>query len=245
MTDEAPVIFSREWAVTMALVALLTPVYTRPVTAVYGLTQLTRVLRDRPRAPVLLGLRPHEHVAELYRLQPMLSGRAVLFVGRYFYWTDYSLPEYFGLARYMFCSWDTLHSPFSRRVELRHFIQMSADRKGDNVHADAEAPVALDMTEARMIEKANRWLYRALTATGLTGYEIRVLSLMTEGRKGNLPPRTRSLHKNNGLYKLGMTKHVMDLYRGVKVRPVLQAGLPLLAEDVTEINGLLRQGAGR
>lgn len=153
--SESLIIFCREWAVTVALTGYLTPVYPRPVMPVHGLAQLTRILQAYPRRPVLLGLRPHEHVVDLYR---------------------------------------------------------------------------------------------ELSATGLTGYEVRVLSLMTEGRNGNLPSRTRSLHKNNGLYKLGMTKHLTDLYRGVKVRAALQSGLRLQAEDTspeTENIIPLRQEAGR
>ena len=245
MINETLVIFSRKWAITMALEVLLAQAYPRrSIIAVYDLTQLMSVLREHPRTPVVLGFRPHEHVAELNWLQPMLSSRAVLFVGRCFYWTDYRLPEYFGLVTYMFCSWESLHSPFSRRVELWNFIQMSVEGKDDNLPPDADEPVNPDMTETCILEKANRWLNRALTSAGLTKYEIQVLSLMSEGHNMNLPSRVRSLHKNNGLYKLGMNKHIMNLYRGVKVRSVLQTGLPLLSEDVMENSRPLRKEAG-
>lgn len=234
MMNESPVIFCREWALTAALTAYLAPVYSRPVTAVYGMSQLVCLLEKHPRTPVVLGLRPHEHVAELYRLQPLLAGRAVLFVGRRFYWTDYSLPEWLGLEQYGFCSWDTIHDPFSRRMELRRFRQFSSDMQEDDRPEEKNRqpiPALSAMTTMKILERANRWLYRELSAVGLTGYEIRVLSLMTEGRSGNLSSRLRSLHKNNGLNKLGMTKHIMNLYRGVKVRPALQAGLPLQTEE--------------
>ncbi|EDM7409309.1 hypothetical protein CWG93_18970 [Salmonella enterica subsp. enterica serovar Sandiego] len=233
--SESLIIFSREWVVTAALMEYLAPVYSRPVTAAYSLEQLTRQLRIKPRASVVLGLNPHEHVADLYRLQPLLAGRAVLFVGRYFYWTDYSLPEWLGLEQYVFCSWDTIQDPFSRRMELRRFRRFSSADMCEDKNSEEKkrkpTPVVSDTAYMNILERANRWLYRELSAAGLTGYEVRVLWMMTEGYKGNLPPRTRSLHKNNGLYKLGMTKHIMNLYRGVKVRPALQAGLPLQAEE--------------
>lgn len=58
-------------------------------------------------------------------------------------------------------------------------------------------------------------LYRELSDADLTGYEVRV----------------RLQLKNNELYKLGMTKHVMDLHQNGKVRLELQAVLPLQAEE--------------
>ncbi|EFU4512636.1 hypothetical protein H5518_005119 [Salmonella enterica] len=226
--SESLIIFSREWLVTTSLTAYLVPVYFRPVTSVYDMTELTRYLRTQPRSPVVLGLRPHEHVTDLYRLQPLLADRAVLFVSRSFYWTDYSLPEWLGLEQYGFCSWDTIHNPFSRRREMRRFKQSAADVQEDDCATDGakrQAPAASVITGMQILERANRWLYRELSAAGLNGFEVRVLSLMSEGLKGSLSSRTRSLYKNTGLLKLGMTKHVLNLYRGVKVRPELQAGL--------------------
>ncbi|MGF2656321.1 hypothetical protein ACQUWL_28085 [Serratia marcescens] len=212
--NESLLIFSREWVMTTALTAYLAPSYSRPVTPVYGLVQLARLLREQPRPPVVLGLRPHEHVAE----------------------------------RYGFCTWDIMHDPFSRWMDLRRFRQFAADTTENGCVSENiiwPAPVASAMTEIQILERANRWLYRALSASGLTRYEFRILSLLAGGSKGRLPCQTRSLHKNNGLYKLGMTKRLMDLYRGVKVRPELQAGLPQQAEErVTEHDGLFRQEAG-
>ncbi|EGL6732095.1 hypothetical protein IMU63_003877 [Salmonella enterica] len=246
--NESLIIFSREWAVTVALTAYLSPVYSRSVRAVYGLAKLTSLLQTHPRTPLVLGLRPHEHVAELYRLQPLLADRPVLFVGRCFYWTDYNLPEWLGMARYGFCTWDAMQHPFSRRMELRRFGRFAADTLEDDSAAENimwSAPMITAMTEMQILEMANRWLYRELSASGLTRYEVRILSLLAGGRKGGLSCQTRSLHKNKGLYKLGMTKRLMDLYRGVKVRPELQAGLPQQAkESVTEHDGPLRQEAG-
>ncbi|ECW7869111.1 hypothetical protein F3550_09385 [Salmonella enterica subsp. enterica] len=235
--NESLIIFSREWAVTGALKALLAPASTCSVTVVYGLAQLTGLLRAFPQTPVILGLRPHECVADLYRLQPLLAGRAVLFVGRCFYWTDYKLPEWLGLEQYGFGSWETMQNPFSLRMAIRRLRQLAADTPEDDSlqeKAQEPAPAVSAMAGMQILVRANRWLYRKLSVAGLTRYEIRVLLLMSDGRKGNLQSRTRSLHKNNGLYKLGMTKHVMNLYRGVKVRPSLQTGLPLISEDITE-----------
>ncbi|EEP1514323.1 hypothetical protein HAZ28_004880 [Salmonella enterica] len=228
MMNDSLLIFSRESVVTTALVSYLAPLYSSPVTPVYGLAQLTRLLREQPHTPVALGLCPHEHVVELYRLQPLLADRPVLFIGRRFYWTDYNLPEWLGMELYWFCTWDIMHDPFSLRMDLRRFRQFAADTLAS---ISWPAPVASAMTETLILERANRWLYRALSVSGLTRNEVRILSLLAEGRKGRLPCQTRSLHKNNGLYKLGMTNRLMNLYRGVKVRPELQAGLPLQAEE--------------
>lgn len=213
--NETLIIFSREWAVTAALAAYLAPAYSRPAAVVHGLAQLVQVLEEQPFAPVVLGLRPHEHVSGLYRLQPLLSDRAVLFVGRCFYWTDYNLPEWLGMERYGFCTWDAMQHPFSRRMELRRFRQFAADTP-DNV--SWPTPVASAMTEIQILERANRWLYRELSASGLTRYEVGYCRCWPEAVKERLSCQTRSLHKNKGLYKLGMTKRLMDLYRGVKVR---------------------------
>ncbi|EDW6066420.1 hypothetical protein YT14_004648 [Salmonella enterica subsp. enterica serovar Oslo] len=237
--NEPVLLFCRQWTITVALAAILAPVYTVQVIPVYSEEQFIRKLREYRNTPVILGISPHEHVAELYWLQPFLAGRTVMFIARSFYWTDYNLPEWLRLERYGFCSWDSMQNPFSRRMELRHLRQLAADMQevdGSTEKVQKPVPAVSAMTEKQILEKANRWLYRELSVTGLTGYEIRVLSLMTEGQKGNLPPRTRSLHKNNGLYKLGMTKHLMNLYRGVKVRPELQTRLPSMAEDIVTEN---------
>lgn len=245
--SDSLILFCREWALTSALSVMLAPVYSGRVTVVYNLAQLVSALQERPHTPVMLGLRPHEHVVELYQLQPLLVDRPVLFVARCFYWTDYNLPEWLRLECYGFCTWDTLRDPFSRRMELRRFREQGSDHNntGDRVQV-TDISVNTVLTGALILERVNRWLYRELSATGLTGYEVRVLALMAEGRKGCLPSRARSLHKNNALLKLGMTKHLTDLYRGIKVRPELQAGLPSLPETgVTENSRRLSRGAGR
>lgn len=75
--SESVIIFSREWLMTTALTALLTPAYVLSARPVYGPEQLVRTLREHPRTPLVLGLCLHEHVADLYRLQPLLTRRAV------------------------------------------------------------------------------------------------------------------------------------------------------------------------
>ncbi|ECC1695432.1 hypothetical protein DPB93_24415 [Salmonella enterica subsp. salamae] len=242
--NETLIVFSREWAVTAAVTSLLPAAYSGSVLPVYGLAQLTRALQEQPGSPVILGLRPHEHVADLYRLQPLLAGRVVMFVARCFYWTDYNLPEWLWLERYGFCAWDVLQEPFSRKRALRCFRQRCDDcGREEALSAVPAIPAPPAMKEVQVIERANRWLYRELSEAGLTGYEVRVLSLMADGRKGNLPSRVRSLHKNNGLCKLGMTTRLMDLYRGVRVRVELQVSLA--EECISENNRLFSQEAGQ
>lgn len=227
--SDSVIIFSREWLITMALKALLEPACVLSARPVYDLGQLVMTLKEHPRTPLVLGLRPHEHVVDLYRLRPLLAGRAVLFVGRCFYWTDHQLPEWLGLSQYGLCSWDEMQERSIRQRVLWRFRQHSVSEEKRE-----EAPEP-GMTEMQILAQANQWLFRKQVMTGLSGSEIRVLSLATMGQKVNLPTGLRSQHKNNGLYKLGMTKHVMHLYRGVKVRPELQAGLPSGAgEGVTE-----------
>jgi hypothetical protein len=228
MMNKSLIIFSREWAVTASMRAYLSPVHFPLVTSAYDLATLIHLLREYPRTPVILGLSPHEHVEELYHLQRRLCCRVVLFVSRCFYWTDYSLPEWLGLKQYGFCSWDTMCDPFSRRREMRRFRHLvDVTNKDDSTleNSSRPAPGVSAITRMEILERANWWLYRELSAAGLNGFEVRVLSLMSEGLKGSLSSRTRSLYKNNGLLKLGMKKHVLNLYRGVKVRPELQAGL--------------------
>lgn len=242
MMNESPIVFCREWAVTAALVSYLTPAYSCQINEVYSQESLRGALQKLPLAPVVLGMCPHEHVLDLYRLQPLLAGRPILFVGRHFYWTDYKLPEWLGLDDCGFGTWDTMQEPFSRRMELRFFRQTRVDtqKMGNVVRKGQESA----MTDMQILENANRWLYRELSVSGLTGYEVRVLSLLSDGHKGNLPARARSLHKNNGLNKLGMSKLLMNLYRGVKVRAALQTCLPSQVEDGQENCKQLRQGTG-
>ncbi|EEJ8976219.1 hypothetical protein HXP53_004866, partial [Salmonella enterica] len=70
-----------------------------------------------------------QKITALYRHHGLLVARAVLFVGRCFYWTDYNLPEWLALERYGFCTWDAMQDPFSRRMELRRFSRLCVDVK--------------------------------------------------------------------------------------------------------------------
>lgn len=217
------IICCKEWSVTVALAALLE---SSTIQAVYSRKQLIRVLQDNPGVPVVLGLNPHEHVVDLYQLKPLLMGREGVFIARCFYWTDYSLTKWLGLDRYSFCSWDTLQAPFSRLEKLQSFKRLTIT---EQCHYTAEmgthalSPMPFPKTEVKVLEWANQWLSWKLAEAGLNANEIRVLSLMAEGRKVGLPCRVRSTHKVNGLYKLGMNKHVMNVYRGVRVRQELQS----------------------
>ncbi|HBB6657808.1 TPA: hypothetical protein G8Z02_004580 [Salmonella enterica] len=216
---------------TRAQAALLSQLHFPAVSQVYDLEQLAMALKEAPRTPLVLGLRPHEHVVNLYRLRSLLTGRPVLFVGRCFYWTDHNLPEWLGLTQYGFGSWDAMQERSFRQMAVGRFRQFSG---GDEKSVEASLPD--NMTDMQIFEQANQWLFRKQVMAGLSWNEIRVLSLAAMGQKSRLPTGLRSQHKNNGLHKLGMTKHVMNLYRGVKVRPELQACLPSVAgEGVAEI----------
>ncbi|EBS0228726.1 hypothetical protein DTU91_23640, partial [Salmonella enterica subsp. enterica serovar Schwarzengrund] len=77
-----------------------------------------------------------------------------------------------------------------------------------------------------LIRLVNTWLYRQMLEAGLSRYEIMALLLLSESHRGKLTSRALSYYKNRGLYKLGMTSSIISLYRGIKVRPELQAVLP-------------------
>ncbi|HHZ8254962.1 TPA: hypothetical protein ACWMDS_004658 [Escherichia coli] len=224
--NKSLIIFSREWTVTAALAALLLPSCSNAVTAVYSLTELEDTLREQPGTPVVLGLRPHEHVADLYRLRPLLAGRAIMFVGRCFFWTDYSLPEWLRLGPCRFCTWDAMQGPISRWTELKRFFRLpAACQEG---HPDPETAWSQELPqtdEEKILDVVNHWLYLRLSEAGLTRSEIRVLVLLSEGRNRSMPPRLLSVHKKNGLSKLGMSLRLMNLFRGLKVRAELQSEL--------------------
>lgn len=227
--SEPVLLFCRQWPVTMALTALLARAYTVPVIPVYNREQFVRELGEYPDSPVILGISPHEHVAFLYRLRSLLSGRPVLFVARRFWWTDYCLPAFAGIALCRFCTLDALSDARARRTEINLFKQLPSGGLTERAGMVSEIP---DMTAEHILEKANFWLYKRMMETGLSGVESMVLLLLSESRRGNLSPRLLSLYKTGGLYKLGMTKHVINLHRGVKVRPELQVPLPLPDKDV-------------
>lgn len=243
--SEPLIICCKEWVVTVALASLLK---SSAVQAIYSRKQLVSVLQEYPEAPVILGLSPHEYVVDLYLLRPLLIGREGLFVARYFYWTDYKLSKWLGLERYSFCTWDMLHVPFLRMEELQCFRSLTTTNDSHDIAEIGPnflSPMPSSMTEVQILERANQWLSWKLAEAGLNVNEVRVLSLMTEGRRGEFACRARSLHKINGLYKLGMTKHVMSLYRGVKVRQELQVRMqPFAVEGITESIRPFRQEVG-
>ncbi|EKK3320037.1 hypothetical protein PMI54_005430 [Salmonella enterica] len=218
---EPVLIYSRQWPVTTALKTLLTGMFRAKVVPLYTKAELVCSLKNNPRSPLVLGLSPHEHVAELYCLKSLLSGRSVLFVARRFYWTDCRLPDFCGLMLYRCCTWDRLVDPCSRRMEMRYFRQLMTT----NILATAsDGPPVL--TAEQILTEANRWLYRKMEEARLNGYERVILLLLAESRRGEFSARKLSHYKNSGLGKLGMSRHVSNLYRGVRVRPALQAYLP-------------------
>ncbi|ELV9468979.1 hypothetical protein QNB54_003383 [Salmonella enterica] len=218
---EPVLIYSRQWPVTTTLKTLLTGMFRATVVPLYTKAELVCSLKNNPRSPLVLGLSPHEHVAELYCLKSLLSGRSVVFVARRFYWTDCCLPDFCGLTLYRFCTWDRLVDPFARRMEMRYFRQlMTTDIP---VTTSGYIPV---LTAEQILASANQWLYSKMEESGLNGYERVILLLLSEHRKGEISARKLSHYKNSGLSKLGMSRHVSNLYRGVKIRPALQTHLP-------------------
>ncbi|EBV8523412.1 hypothetical protein PMI54_004886 [Salmonella enterica] len=217
--NEPVLVYSQQWPVAAALEALLARGNGTPVIPLYTKADLVCHLKDNPRIPLVFVLSPHEHVVDLYCLQPLLSGRPVLFVARRFYWTDCRLPAFCGLESYRCCTWDNLTDSFSRRMEMRYFQLMTADIPAVTSES---APV---LTAEQIITRANQWLYREMENAGLSGYERMVLFLLSESRRSELSTRKLSYYKNSGLGKLGMSRHVINLYRGIKIRPVLQIRL--------------------
>lgn len=218
MMSEPVLVYCRQWPMTTALAALLAPEYCVPVIPLYTKADLVLCLQKNRYSPVVLGLSPHEHVAELYRLQPLLSGRSVLFVAYRFYWTDYRLPAFCGMQSYQCCTLDALCAPFTRRREIRRFRRLTK--------ADVPVSVMPVLATEQILSAANGWLYGQMKASGMSMYEYVILQLLSENQRGGFSSRVLSHYKNSGLSKLGMTRHVSNLFRGVKVRPILQARLP-------------------
>lgn len=219
--SEPVLVYCCQWPVTVALTALLAPLYSAPMIPLYTKAELVRHLQENPHSPVVVGFSPHEHVAELYCLQPLLSGRVVLFVAKRFYWTDRHLPAFCGLTSYRCCTWNSLYDRFSRGMIYRHFRWTAM--AGERAIATADTPA---LTMEQILAGANRWLYGQMKAAGLSRCERVVILLLSENRRGGLSSRRLSHYKTSGLVKLGMTRHAGSLYRGVKVRPVLQHRLP-------------------
>ncbi|ENT5689345.1 TPA: hypothetical protein ACKA0T_004868 [Salmonella enterica subsp. enterica serovar Cotham] len=225
MMSETVLIYCRLWPVTTALSCLLSQAYHGDILPLYSQAQLARALRDNPSSPVIMGFSPHEHVAELYHLQLLLSGRAVMFVASHFYWTDRRLPALCGLTPCQFSTLDSLCDPFFLQNKLRNFIRLSIAEKQVKVDVDVDDSVC-NVTGEALIRLVNTWLYRQMLEAGLSRYEIMALLLLSESHRGKLTSRALSYYKNRGLYKLGMTSSIISLYRGIKVRPELQAVLP-------------------
>lgn len=217
--NEPVLVYSRQWPVTAALTALLSRVFSVPVIPVYSLNQLVTALRENRNSPLVLGISPHEYVVALYGLYPLLSGRGILFVARRFYWTDYRLPEFFGMTQYRFCTWDE-PGLASRREYFPWFRQLSA---GENKTERGE--VGRFMTSGALLKTVNQWLYSRMEEWGLGLTGSMVLLQLAESRRGELNARERSIYRTGGLRKLGMTKHISCLYRGVQVRSELQMRL--------------------
>ncbi|EIP8948241.1 hypothetical protein LT792_004429 [Salmonella enterica] len=226
--NEPVLLFCQQWVVTEALASLLASLFTVPVIPVYGLEQLGCKLRRYRCSSVILGISPHEHVVPLYRLGPLLVGRPVLFVARHFWWTDYCLPEFVGVSPCRFCSLDMLADMRTRCTEIRKFKHLhQLFSSGDTAPAaDCTVYGIPDMAPEYILEQANFWMHKRMTDAGLNGVEYMVLLLLAESRRTRMSSHLLSLYKIRGLYKLGMTGRVMNLYRGVKVRPELQVPFP-------------------
>ncbi|EAN8329704.1 hypothetical protein EOY42_26570 [Salmonella enterica] len=222
--SEPVLVFCRQWPVTVTLDALLAPVYADGVLPLYTRESLCRALRDYPCSPLVLGLSPHEHVMELYRLQEWLHGRPVLFVARHFYWTDYRLPGFFGVEKVQFCTWRGLSDAATRRTVLRRFRKLAAEEILNGPQKEK------GLSSGKLLGMVNTWLYEQMADRKLSLTERTILLLLADSQRGNLPARELSLYRVGGLRKLGMSKHIICLYRGVKIRPELQA--ELLSEKV-------------
>ncbi|EAV0891821.1 hypothetical protein OJ40_23405 [Salmonella enterica subsp. enterica] len=217
--NEPVLVYSRQWPVTAALTALLSRVFSVRVIPLYTKGELICHLNDNPRSSLVLGLSPHEYVVALYGLYPLLSGRGILFVARRFYWTDYRLPEFFGMTPYRFCTWDEL-GRVSWREYFHWFRRLSA---GENQTGRGE--VGRFMTSGALLKTVNKWLYSRMEEWGLGLTGSVVLLLLAESRRVDLNVRELSMYRTGGLRKLGMTKHISCLYRGVQVRSELQMAL--------------------
>ncbi|EMD3364786.1 hypothetical protein ACK85N_004660 [Salmonella enterica] len=217
--SEPVLVFCRLWPLTTALAALLAPGYLTGVMTLYTREALSEALRRYPYSPLILGLSPHEHVADLYRLQEWLCGRPVLFVSRKFYWTDYRLPEFFGIAPCRFCTWNSMGDATERQRVFRRFRKLTVDG------VSARPKKAREQSVVKLLDTVNEWLYDRMAERGMSRTERVMLLLLSENNRGELPSRVLSQYRVGGLRKLGMTKHICCLYRGVKVRMELQVGL--------------------
>ncbi|EAY4774401.1 hypothetical protein AAE115_001282 [Salmonella enterica] len=217
--NEPVLVYSRQWPVTAALTALLSRIFSVPVIPVYSRKQLVTALRENRNSPLVLGISPHEYVVALYGLYPLLFGRGILFVARRFYWTDYRLPEFFGMTPYRLCTWDELGRA-SWREYFHWFRRLSAGE-----YQAERGEIGRFMTSDALLNTVNQWLYSRMEEWGLGLTGSMVLLLLAESRRGDLNVRELSVYRTGGLRKLGMTKHISCLYRGVQVRSELQMTL--------------------
>lgn len=221
MMNETVLIFCRQWPLTYALSALLAQACGLTVTPVFTLPALTRALEEYPGCPVITGFRPHEHMAALYRLQPQLSGRRVLFVERDFYWTDYCLPDFFGLERAGFCTLDMLYGMAEYPEMLQRLLRPPVERRGRTGAWRGSA-----LTTAGLLDAGNTWLYDRMAEDGLSSLVREVMLRLAENGQSGLPARTGSACKTRGLDRLLMRRHPCSLLRGIRLRASLQAPLP-------------------
>ncbi|EEY3113679.1 hypothetical protein HF234_003736 [Salmonella enterica] len=222
--NEPVLLFCRQWALTAALAALLSPAYAVPVIPVYERALLVSLMELYRNSPLILGVSPHEHVTDLYRLQPLLSGRAVMFVAPRFYWTDHSLGVFLGLSRSRFCSPGRLWEPSTRRAEAEQFRRLSAEAHVEGYDGDV-TPCLPGLTDEQIVTQVNVWLHRRMEEAGISREEIMTLLLLSGLRKGRMPVSVLSRYKIRGLCRLGMERHVINLYRGIIIRPELQVVL--------------------
>ncbi|MDJ6959614.1 hypothetical protein LD669_18155 [Salmonella enterica] len=226
--NEPVILFCRQWAITASLETLLSTEYMTHVIPVYSKEDLCHKLGEYRYSPVILGIKPHEHVVYLYHMKMLFSRRPVLFVARCFWWTDYQLPAFVGMTKFRFCTLDDLSVGIK---QLKHLPTMKL--VGETVtNAISEN---YNITDAHIMKKANFWLYEQMAVSGLSQTESRVLLLLSGERRCKLSNRLLSFYKIRGLYKLGMTKNIINLYRGVRVRKELQAALPSIEKGRVEI----------
>ncbi|HCM1955422.1 TPA: hypothetical protein N3A08_004566 [Salmonella enterica subsp. salamae serovar 9,46:z4,z24:z39:z42] len=221
--SEEVLVYSGQWPLTSALAAMLSDGDVVRVRCLYTPSSLAGALQGGGRRLVVLGINPHEHVMLLYRLQALLTGHDVVFVARYFYWTDYSLPSCFGLATAGFCTEDTLYGVGPDRVTADWLRQRYPRTGGEAVVIPTLLP-GLKMSV--VLAWVNFWLLRQMAAAGVTAAEREVLCEQSEGVTGRRGVKAGSLLKNRGLGKLMLGRHARSLYRGIKVREALQQPVP-------------------
>ncbi|EDF5515189.1 hypothetical protein RBC57_003739 [Salmonella enterica] len=226
MTDRV-VIYARYWPVATAVQALLSDETSLTGVAVFSGDALVAGLEGMRQAPVILGLNPHEHVEMLYRLQPLLSGRPVLFVSRQFWWSDRMLPFLLGMTGVSFCSLDELDEVRRRRGGLRSVMSMpesclpANEAEGTGEVRHGPLPGLLAWMNTRLQRQLKR---------SLSGREREILLILSAGATHTIPSKTLSLYKVRALSRAGMSRHAVSLFRGVTLRASLQVPFPCPGE---------------